>query len=96
MGPPPSHSRRSSGASAKGDAYQPPIPQDDAFCNNFWSGRNGQGATSTFEGKEGFEMLMSRMKAGTKTLEDLRSLFKERSVRCFVWFGSNAVFCLEA
>lgn len=34
--------------------------------SGFWSGRNRQGENSTFEGKEGFEVLTGRMKAGTR------------------------------
>ena len=41
----------------------------DDFCNSFWG-----------EGSEGFEALTSKVKAGSKTLEDLRALYKERFV----------------
>ncbi|KAM0750358.1 hypothetical protein T439DRAFT_326327 [Meredithblackwellia eburnea MCA 4105] len=85
----PSHSRRSSSGSshhgASGNFQPQPVHEDSSFdfANAFWSfsGKRSQTNTSPAdEGREGYEALMNRMKVGSKTLEDLRSLFKERAL----------------
>lgn len=82
----PTHSRKSSSSSSRGGAFQPPVqPPDEsvfAFANAFWSfsGKKGSASGSALvdDGREGYETLMSRMKLGSKTLEEMRALFKER------------------
>ncbi|KAI5481079.1 hypothetical protein MNV49_006265 [Pseudohyphozyma bogoriensis] len=83
----PSHSRRSSSNSQRNnnsDAWQPERPQESDWCNSFWSFAGRRPGSSDdpkayYDGREGYDALMGRMKAGTKTMEDLRALFKERA-----------------
>lgn len=79
----PPHSRRSSSSSSHHGAFQPAVPVEESafdFANAFWSfsGRRGSSPSGTDDGREGYEALMNRMKLGTKTLEDLKLLYRER------------------
>lgn len=82
-----SHSRHSSSGAGAG-AFEPETHSTDAdydFCNAYWvtAGRRPRGG-STKEGdeedwgKEGYETVMTRMKMGTKALEELKQFYKDR------------------
>ncbi|GAA5833052.1 hypothetical protein JCM11251_006496 [Rhodosporidiobolus azoricus] len=72
-------------------AYVPPVHSSDAdfdFCNAFWltparsrinGNREGDEGEEKDWGKEGYETLMSRVKTGTRGLEELRGVLKERA-----------------
>ena len=81
---PPPHSRRSSSSSShNGGAFQPAVAVEESafdFANAFWSfsGRRGATPSTVDDGKEGYDALMGRMKLGSRTLEDLKGLFRER------------------
>lgn len=78
---------RSRSQSATGGAFhpdeEPPTKSDYNFCNAFWTNHNAvlRAEPGAFGGelvKEGYENLMGRMKMGTRTVEDLRTVFRER------------------
>ncbi|GAA5973826.1 hypothetical protein JCM21900_005648 [Sporobolomyces salmonicolor] len=68
--------------------YVPPSYSTDSdydFCNAFWvtpqrSRRDGadEGSEERDWGREGYETVMGRVRAGGKVLEDLRAVFRER------------------
>lgn len=97
------NNRRGSASSSKstggGGAYAPPVStaeSDFDFCNAFWvfpgmKAAQGEGDKGDW-GKEGYEVVLQRMRTGTKTMDDLRQMFKDRSVRCLLLGqGSGAV-----
>ncbi|SCZ87940.1 BZ3500_MvSof-1268-A1-R1_Chr2-3g05408 [Microbotryum saponariae] len=63
----------------------PPRESDLDFCNAFWSSgvrkRTTNGINDEAEewGREGVELVWGRIKAGTKSLEDMRAWLRERS-----------------
>ncbi|GAA5823204.1 hypothetical protein JCM10212_003910 [Sporobolomyces blumeae] len=69
--------------------YVPPqayTDQDFDFCNSFWvtpqrSRRDARDEDSEERdwGKEGYETVLGRVKAASKVLDDLRTVFKERA-----------------
>ncbi|GAA5878258.1 hypothetical protein JCM3774_001133 [Rhodotorula dairenensis] len=82
--------RSTSGGGGASGAYQPPTdtsPDLYDFVNAFWtdgqSSRNNRGRDpDDIEldwGRNGYETVMGRVKAGNKVCEDLRALLKERA-----------------
>lgn len=75
----------SSSKSAGGGAYTAPVSSSEAdfdFCNAFWvfpgmKAAQGEGEKGDW-GKEGYDVVLQRMKTGTKTMDDLRQMFKDR------------------
>ncbi|KDE06347.1 hypothetical protein MVLG_03257 [Microbotryum lychnidis-dioicae p1A1 Lamole] len=68
--------------------YSPSSPAQESdldFCNAFWSSgvrkrtTNGINEEAEEWGKEGVEVVWGRIKAGTRSLEDMRAWLKERS-----------------
>ncbi|GAA5894310.1 hypothetical protein JCM6882_007627 [Rhodosporidiobolus microsporus] len=72
-------------------AYVPPVHSSDAdfdFCNAFWltpqrsrlnGGREGDEGEEKDWGKEGYETLLARVRSGSRGLEELRGVLKERA-----------------
>ncbi|GAA5933744.1 uncharacterized protein JCM15063_001401 [Sporobolomyces koalae] len=65
---------------------QAPTDSDYDFCNSFWvtpqrSRRDARDQDSEERdwGKEGYDTVLARVKSGTKVLDELRSIFKERA-----------------
>jgi len=93
---PPSRPHSTHSTHSEG-TYQPPSSStqgesDYDFCNSFWvtpqrSRRDGRDSDSEEKdwGREGYECLMSRVKAGSKVLDDLRGVLKERWVSYFFY-----------
>jgi hypothetical protein len=63
---------------------------DYDFCNAYWvtTGRRRQAGEEDW-GKEGYETILGRMRMGTKTLEDLRGVFKDRYVGAGLFLGRS-------
>lgn len=84
------HSRSASASSSRSHhpdgAYREPAAPTAGefdFCNAFWvfpgiKPQHGEGPDKADWGKEGVEALLGRMKMGTRTLDDLKTLFKDR------------------
>ncbi|GAA5893857.1 hypothetical protein JCM5296_004620 [Sporobolomyces johnsonii] len=84
------HSLSLSRSTSQGEGlYVPPSYSTDSdydFCNAFWvtpqrSRRDGadEGSDERDWGREGYETVMARVRAGGKVLEDLRGVFRERA-----------------
>ena len=75
------HSRGSStGSSGAFQAEQREV-LSHSFCNHFWSHAEKRalpGSDPAELGKEGYDALMARMREGTRTLEEMRTVYKER------------------
>lgn len=83
--------RSTSGGGGASGAYQPPTdtsPDLYDFVNAFWtdgqSSRNNRGRDPDDAeldwGKNGYDTVMGRVKAGSKVCDDLRALLKDRCV----------------
>ena len=79
------HSRGSSGGSNHASSGQFHAEQREtlshSFCNHFWSHAEKRalpGSDPAELGKEGYDALMLRMREGTRTLEEMRTVYKER------------------
>lgn len=78
---PTAHARRSSSSTSLGSSFQPEqhlLEADYDFCNAYWSTAQRRRDEVEDWGEQGYKTVLNRVKMGNKTLDELRSLFKDR------------------
>lgn len=78
------------GNGSTGQFKEREILPSQSFCNSFWSKADQRalpGSESAELGKAGYETLLGRMRDGSRTLEELRLMFKDRLVHILLLFN---------